>query len=132
MFVNAQTTLFYDLFPRWARDLNLINNQFIYNIFSLFFNFQCYVSDNIGVQSLGNVKFIQKKILGKKSNIEVLNNWYTSSTKSGDFKINGLDFRNKKVLVYAGNIGVAQGFNKLIELAEEFKEKSRNYFFVYW
>tara|TARA_Y100000991_G_C21957567_1_gene342843 strand:- start:239 stop:1423 length:1185 start_codon:yes stop_codon:yes gene_type:complete len=110
-----------DIFPRWAKDLNLINNNLIYFIFEIFFNFQCFVADIIGVQSIGNIQFLPKKIFSKKTNIEVLNNWYTPMIKNFDIKIKNIDFKNKKVFIYAGNIGLAQGFEILLDIAEKLK-----------
>ena len=47
-----------DLFPRWARDLNLIRNNLFYQIFNFFFLLQCYIADIVGIQSEGNEKFV--------------------------------------------------------------------------
>lgn len=117
-----------DIFPRWAKDLKIINNQFIYIIFDLFFLFQCYFSDIIGVQSEGNKKFIPNKIFFKQSKIEVLNNWYESNfnyTKSKiDINLSKTALKNKKVFIHAGNIGLAQGFEILLSLAEEVQTNS--------
>ena len=52
-----------DLFPRWARDLNLIRNNLFYQIFNFFFLLQCYIADIVGIQSEGNEKFVPKNIL---------------------------------------------------------------------
>ena len=124
---NCKTYLILrDIFPRWAKDLNLIKNELIYQIFNMFFLLQCYFSDIIGVQSEGNKKFIPNKIFLKKNKIEVLHNWYKSSYARKKSKINLSQtvLRNKKVFVHAGNIGLAQGFEILLYLAEEVKKNN--------
>ena len=117
-----------DIFPRWAKDLKIIKNQFIYKIFDLFFLSQCYFSDVIGVQSEGNKKFIPNKILFKQNKIEVLNNWYEPNfndlKKNIEINLSKTVLKNKKVFVHAGNIGLAQGFEILLNLAEEVQSNS--------
>ena len=108
-----------DLFPRWARDLNLISNKLLYKFFEFFFNLQFLVSDIVGVQSNGNIKFIPKKVFGKKIKVEVLNNWNTPVSNFEKFDIKSKNFKNKKVFIYAGNIGLAQGFETIFDLAQE-------------
>ena len=115
-----------DLFPQWAKDLNLIKNNFVYFILNMFFIFQLYISDIVGIQSEGNRKFIPKNIFFKKTNITILNNWYSPFTKNSKTKIDlsKTKLRSKKVLIYAGNIGVAQNIKQLIFLAEKIQNKS--------
>ncbi len=110
-----------DIFPKWAKDLKIIKNELIYQIFNLFFLLQCYVSDIIGVQSKGNTKFIPNRIFFKKNKIEILNNWYSPNfdSKRNDINLSKTILKNKKVFVHAGNIGFAQGFEILLDLAKE-------------
>ena len=122
-----------DLFPKWAKDLNLINNSFIYHIFNIFFLFQLYIADIVGIQSKSNQKFLPKKILHKKINVKLLNNWYSPVTKTQKTKINlkKIILRSKKVFVYAGNIGLAQNVETLVNLAERLKdEKEIGFLFI--
>ena len=112
-----------DIFPKWAKDLQIIKNKIIYQFFNLFFLMQCFFSDIIAVQSEGNRKFIPKKILFKKTNITVLNNWYSPNSSNKDCPINlsKTIFKKRKVFVHAGNIGLAQGFEILMNVAEKLK-----------
>lgn len=119
-----------DIFPKWAKDLNLIKNNFIYFIFKMFFYLQFIVTDFIGVQSVGNIKFIPKNIFKKKLNIEVLNNWYTPTNQDLNINIKNIDFKNNKVFIHAGNIGRAQGFEILLDIAEKFVLK-KNVLFLF-
>ena len=115
-----------DIFPKWAKDLKIIQNQFTYQILYLFFLFQCYFADIIGVQSYGNKKFIPKKIFFKRNKIEVLNNWYKPNfnTIKSDIKLSDTILKNKKVFIHAGNIGLAQGFEVVLNLAKEVQKNN--------
>ncbi len=113
-----------DIFPRWAWDLKIIKNKFVYAQLNFFFLSQCFFSDVVGVQSANNKKFIPKKILFRKTNIDVLNNWYTPNSKNQKLEI---DFsktilNKRKIFIHAGNIGLAQGFQVFIDVAEILKE----------
>ena len=62
----------------------------------------------------------------KKTNIKILNNWYSPYTKNSKTKIDlsKTKLKSKKVLIYAGNIGIAQNIKNLIFLAEKIQNKS--------
>lgn len=96
----------------------------------MFFYLQFIVTDFIGVQSVGNIKFIPKNIFKKKLNIEVLNNWYTPTNQDLNINIKNIDFKNNKVFIHAGNIGRAQGFEILLDIAEKFVLK-KNVLFLF-
>ena len=116
-----------DIFPRWARDLGLIKNKIIYSIFNFFFYIQFYFADKIGIQSEGNKKFIPKIILNKKINIEVLNNWYSPKKNINycDIDLKKTFLKNRKIFIYAGNIGIAQSLETVINVAEKFKDDNK-------
>jgi len=122
-----------DLFPIWSKDLKIIKNKIIYIFFKLFFLFQCYFADIIAVQSKGNEKFIPKKIFFKKTKVETLNNWYTPhfQKKICDIDISKTILKDKKIFIHAGNIGLAQGFEILINVAEKLnKNKNIGFLFI--
>ena len=112
-----------DIFPKWAKDLKIIKNGIIYQFFNLFFLIQCFFSDIIAVQSEGNRKFIPRKIMFKKNNVTVLNNWYSPNSNNQICPINlsKTILKKKKVFVHAGNIGLAQGFEILMNVVEKLK-----------
>ena len=113
-----------DIFPRWAKDLKIIKNKFVYQFFNFFFLSHCYFSDVIGIQAKGNKNFLPKSIFQKKLNIEVLNNWYSIDYKNKNCSINlsKTNFKNKKIFIHAGNIGLAQGFEILIKIAQKLQD----------
>ena len=122
-----------DIFPKWAKDLKLIKNIFVYSFFNIFYNLQCLVSDYIGVQAEGNKKFIPKNYFVKKTTIEVLNNWYTPNLRNNECEIDlsKTILKKKKVFIHAGNIGMAQGFNTIINVAEKLKDnKNIGFLFI--
>ena len=109
-----------DIFPEWAYYLGIIKKNFIYRILKKISHFQYEVADFIGLQSTGDLIFMNydDKI---KSKSHVLYNWQTNyeSKKPKDHKlINFLDnIKNETNYVYAGNIGIAQDMGKIFELA---------------
>ena len=46
------------------------------------------------------------------------------------FEIESINFRNKKVFIYAGNIGLAQGFETVFDLAQEFNNDKKLVFLL--
>jgi glycosyltransferase involved in cell wall biosynthesis len=104
-----------DIFPQWAFDLGLIPNRAIYYCLKLIAHFQYQISDVIGVQSLSNLAYVNYLGNGKS---EVLHNWLAkSSNTSCSINIQNTCLAGKKILVYAGNMGVAQNLDSLIHLA---------------
>lgn len=117
-----------DIFPRWLYDLKILNKGFIYLFFYFFYILHLRISDNIGIQSISNLKFIPQFIRkNNKINIEVLFNWQKVITPNPRFyNIISNKFFNTKILVYAGNIGIAQNFNFIISLSKSLS-KFNNY-----
>lgn len=113
-----------DVFPEWAVDMGLIGRGVIYRFFSAVAHYQYSVADVIGVQTPGNLSYFEdwKKTKGKK--LVVLQNWL-ADTKPGScsISINETTLAGRKIFVYAGNMGVAQGMDILIDLAEKIKDR---------
>jgi glycosyltransferase involved in cell wall biosynthesis len=109
-----------DIFPRWLYDLKILNKGFIYLFFYFFYILHLRLSNTIGIQSISNINFIPKFIRkNKKINIDVLFNWQRIIKPNPRFyNIISEKFLNTRVLVYAGNIGVAQNFTFIINLAK--------------
>ncbi len=116
-----------DIFPQWAIDLGIIKSRIIASIFKFFYNIQFLASDLVGIQSVGDAIYIPKKIFRKKIKFEVLNNWYTpssSSNKKIEFDLSSTILKSRKIFVYAGNIGLAQDVELLINLANSFRNNN--------
>lgn len=113
-----------DVFPEWAVDMGLIGRGGIYRFFSAVAHYQYSVADVIGVQTPGNLSYFEdwKKTKGKK--LVVLQNWLADTKPdSCSISINGTTLAGRKIFVYAGNMGVAQGMDILIDLAEKLKDR---------
>lgn len=113
-----------DIFPEWALDLGILKKNLIYYFLKFVANYQYSLADTIGVQTYSNLKYFNNLTIQEKDKIEVLNNWLSPSiNKKSSICINNTKLRNKKILVYIGNMGVAQGAKIFIELADSLKKK---------
>ncbi len=111
-----------DIFPAWALDLGLIRKGFFYYIFRLFEKFQYSIADVIGVQSIGNLSYFKNLNCQR---IEVLQNWLTAKPLLHcSVSITTLPIANRKIFIYAGNMGVAQGVGDLLDLAGVLLDRS--------
>lgn len=109
-----------DIFPQWAADIGLMSKR---GIIHLFFNtvarYQYSVADIIGVQTPGNLNYFKKWVIGGHRQLEVLQNWLFD-TPAGECSISlaNTKLAGRKIFVYAGNMGVAQGVSTFLDLAE--------------
>src|SRR5450830_678375 len=114
-----------DIFPEWAVDMGLMGRGLPYRFFKFIENNQYKAADIIGVQTPANMSYFEpwKKKLGTK--VEVLQNWLSPAKNLGStISIKNTILANRKICVYAGNMGVAQGLNILIELAEKIQHRT--------
>lgn len=114
-----------DIFPEWAVDMGLMGRGLPYRFFNAVARYQYSVADVIGVQTLGNKGYFERwrKKLGRK--LEVLQNWLAKPAQSrSPIQIDETQLAGRKVFVYAGNMGVAQGMDIMLELAERMRSRS--------
>ena len=108
-----------DIFPAWALDLGLMRKGPAYYFFRFFEKFQYSIASCIGVQAVGNLEYFKSWPSFKYKKIEVLQNWLTPKPSSYcSIDISTLPIANRKIFVYAGNMGIAQGMGDLLILAE--------------
>lgn len=108
-----------DIFPAWALDLGLMRKGFVYYFFRQFEKFQYSVADCIGVQAVGNLSYFESLPNIKPRKIEVLQNWLSPKPITNcSITIADLPLANRKIFVYAGNMGIAQGMMDLLLLAQ--------------
>lgn len=109
-----------DIFPEWALDLGLMRPGLAYAFFKRIALKQYEAADVIGVQSPGNLGYFDfwfRERLDRR--LEVLQNWLSPPAMSPcSIRLDATSLAGRKVLVYAGNMGVAQGLDILIELAD--------------
>ena len=115
-----------DIFPEWARDMGILNWGLPYLFFKFVARFQYTVADTIGVQTPGNFSYFGPTVLLKNQRVEVLHNWLSNPVDSGcRIDISSTTLAGRKIFVYAGNMGLAQGIGILLDLADKLKDDRR-------
>jgi glycosyltransferase involved in cell wall biosynthesis len=113
-----------DIFPEWAVDMGLMGRGLPYRFFDAMARYQYSVADVIGVQTPGNQQYFDRwnKQPGRK--LEVLQNWLDKPSRSRcSIRVGETELAGRKVFVYAGNMGVAQGMDILLDLAERLRSR---------
>lgn len=113
-----------DIFPEWAADAGIMKRGLVYRVFKLVERYQYSLADVIGVQTPANLPYLAEWKRGKA--LEVLNNWLAAATSAAECPIEIPD--GKVVFVYAGNMGVAQGMDAIIEVACQLRDHPRAFF----
>jgi glycosyltransferase involved in cell wall biosynthesis len=111
-----------DIFPEWAADMGLMSRGLPYKLFRAVANYQYSVADVIGIQTQGNQSYFADR---PNSRVEVLKNWLADATNVGcriDVARGALAGRT--IFVYAGNMGVAQGMDVLLDVAERLRSRT--------
>ncbi len=113
-----------DIFPQWAVDMGLMRRGLPYLFFRLVAHYQFSVADIIGVQSLGNRIYFDRWSRRPDHTLEILQNWLGAPTqKRCPIRVDATSLAGRKVFVYAGNMGVAQGLDIFLDLAVSFRER---------
>ena len=108
-----------DIFPQWAVDLGLIKKGLPYLFLKWIEGYQYKTADVIGVQSQANLPYFEKMPLSKYLRIEVLHNWLSIKENIGcSIDLASTVLADRKMIVYAGNMGVAQGSSIFLDLAQ--------------
>jgi len=111
-----------DIFPEWAHDLGLIQNGVSYAFFKLIANFQYSIADTIGVQTTSNLPYLVAWTNRHNRHLEVLQNWQTPGKNIGSsITVSKTILAGRKIFVYIGNMGIAQGMDIFIDLATSLK-----------
>lgn len=113
-----------DIFPEWAVDMGLMRRGPTYLFFALIARYQYSVADVIGIQSSGNKVYFQNWIKKANRKLEVLPNWLgTPSSAKCSVIVRNTRLRERKIFIYAGNMGVAQGIDIFLDLAASFGDR---------
>lgn len=108
-----------DIFPEWAVDMGLMGKGLPYRFFKTIANYQYAVADVIGVQTPGNLAYFNERANQPDHRVEVLQNWLAHAPETGcSIRVSDTVLSGRKIFVYAGNMGVAQGMGILLDLAE--------------
>lgn len=115
-----------DIFPQWAADTGLISRGPAFHILDMVASYQYRSADVIGVQTPGNLEFFEDFMARHPGRtVEVLQNWVADSPNQGcAVDVGQTSLAGRRIFVYAGNMGVAQQMDKLIDLAAALRERS--------
>lgn len=114
-----------DIFPEWAVDMGLMGRGLPYRFFDAVARYQYSVADVIGVQTPGNRSYFAKWQQQPGCTLEVLQNWLDKPGQAPcPIRLNETSLNGRKVFVYAGNMGVAQGMDILLDLAEKLQYRT--------
>ena len=113
-----------DIFPEWAVDLGLVRRGPVYLVFKAIAAFQYSVAQVIGVQTESNLHYL-KKWAHPPRRIEVLRNWLEVTPDVGcSIVVKNTPLAGRKIFVYIGNMGVAQGMDIFIDLIHSLRGRT--------
>ena len=114
-----------DIFPEWAVDMGLMGRGLPYRFFDAVARYQYSVADVIGVQTQGNRGYFDQWQQQPGRSLEVLQNWLGMPAQACcPIRVSETQLAGRKVFVYAGNMGVAQGMDILLDLAEKLHHRT--------
>jgi len=114
-----------DIFPEWAADMGLMGRGLPYRFFKAIAAHQYSVADVIGVQTEGNRAYFADWLHKPHRSLEVLQNWLLPAADTGcSILLANTPLAGRRVFVYAGNMGIAQGMGILLDLATELRTDS--------
>ena len=114
-----------DIFPEWAVDMGIMRRGLAYRFFKWVERRQYEVADTIGVQTQANMPYMSAWASQPGRELEVLQNWLSPAPiLPCRIDLSSTRLAGRKVLVYAGNMGVAQGMDVFIELAARMRVRS--------
>lgn len=127
---NKSYLILRDIVPQWLVDVGLMGKGLLYHVLRWFEIYQYRQADFIGVQSLGNTCYVETLKLPKLKKLEVLPNWMPST--SSHFNAAGREdscinlqstiLAEKKIFIYAGNLGDAQGIENFAQMIYELRQ----------
>ncbi|MFM1896546.1 MAG: hypothetical protein RLZZ385_1620 [Pseudomonadota bacterium] len=114
-----------DIFPQWAVDMGLMSRGLIYRVFRHFEKLQYEAADVIGVQSHSNLGYFSQPEKKTAAEVQVLENWLGAELV-GEIpaSLSYLAGKDKCVVVYAGNMGVAQGLGFVFKAIEVLRNRT--------
>ncbi|MCP3445664.1 glycosyltransferase family 4 protein [Bradyrhizobium sp. CCGUVB14] len=113
-----------DIFPEWAVDLGLVRRGPVYLVFKAIAAFQYSVAEVIGVQTESNLHYLRKWERPPRR-IEVLRNWLAVTPDVGSsIVVRNTPLAGRKIFVYIGNMGVAQGMDIFIDLIHSLRDRT--------
>ena len=113
-----------DIFPEWAVDMGLLKRGVPYRFFKAIERHQYRVANIIGVQTPANLPYFSNWSGAAGRRLEVLQNWLATAPDAGcGISVAAGPLAGRRIFVYAGNMGVAQGMDILIDLAKRLQHR---------
>lgn len=113
-----------DIFPEWALDLGLLRRGPVYAFFKGVSNLQYAMADTIGVQTPSNLPYMSRWEGRGGRRLEVLQNWLAPAPDVGSsIRIERTSLAGRRLFVYIGNMGIAQGMDIFMDLAERLRAR---------
>jgi glycosyltransferase involved in cell wall biosynthesis len=113
-----------DIFPEWAVDVGLMGRGMVYRFFDAVARHQYSVADVIGVQTPGNRPYFDAWVRRTGRRLEVLPNWLGDASEVRcSIRVSETRLSGRKIFVYAGNMGVAQGVGVVLALADRMRDR---------
>jgi glycosyltransferase involved in cell wall biosynthesis len=113
-----------DIFPEWALDIGKLKPGPVFWLLKKFARRQFATADVIGVQTPGNLAYF-KQPARPGQRLEVLYNWLSERPDRGcSIDLAASPLAGRKLLVYAGNIGIAQDLGIVLDIARELRRRS--------
>lgn len=114
-----------DIFPKWALDMGLMSRGLPYLFFKTIEKYQYSVADVIGVQTPANVAYMNAWAQQPGRRLEVLQNWLADTPPAKcSISVDNGPLAGRTIFVYAGNMGVAQGMDIVLNLADRLQNRS--------
>ena len=114
-----------DIFPQWAIDMGLMGHGLPYLFFKAIEKIQYSVADVIGVQTPANAAYLDAWARKPGRRLEVLQNWLADAANVGcSISVADGALAGRTIFVYAGNMGVAQGMDILLNVAERLRSRT--------
>ena len=114
-----------DIFPEWAANMGLMGRGLPFKFFKWIANYQYSVADVIGIQARGDEAYFTKWLRHARVRVEVLRNWLADKPANGcSIAVNVTRLAGRKIFIYAGNMGIAQGVGILLDVAEQLKHRA--------
>jgi glycosyltransferase involved in cell wall biosynthesis len=113
-----------DMFPEWMVDMGLMGRGIPYRFLKAVARYQYRVADIIGVQTHGNLPYFGDDPKLSSLQVEVLHNWLGPvADKPSTINLQDTPLAGRRVFVYAGNMGIAQGMDVLVDVARQLQSR---------
>jgi glycosyltransferase involved in cell wall biosynthesis len=114
-----------DIFPEWAADMGLMGRGLPYWFFKAIAHYQYSVANVIGVQTTGNRVYFERWSAKGRGRLQVLQNWLADTAPGNcSIVVDQTPLRGRKIFVYAGNMGVAQGMDHILAFVDAMQART--------